>query len=117
MRYVVILLAQLFVATTAAEDTLGTWMSTESYLELPEDTRAFYVVGGLEMLQVALIGVEQKSGFVGKKYFGCFERTSIKQMGAIFDKYLQEHPEYWAESLSVNLVRSVNRFCGYDQEE
>jgi len=69
------------------------FITGNKYLEMPDSSlRMLYVYGLSDMYSYVLFQEypETYSAFIGK-----FRHMTIQQITALFDKYLEEHPEQW----------------------
>ena len=74
------------------ENGVLTWLTGNKYLNMPEEAKPFYVGGLMDMF------LFQTNRYDPELYFDiemAVKNMKIKQTKAIFDKYLEEHPEKW----------------------
>lgn len=72
-----------------------TWLTGNKYLNMPEEVKSFYVGGLLDMFFF------QTNRYDPELYFDieiAVKNMEVKQTKAVFDKYLEEHPEEWHHS-------------------
>ena len=74
------------------EEKIVCWVSGNGYLKMTEENKLYYVMGSIDMLF--------RLTFYNNKtlYLVLSEKTkdmTAGQIRAIFDKFLEEHPESW----------------------
>ena len=77
------------------ENGVLTWLTGNKYLNMPEEVKSFYVGGLLDMF------LFQTNRYDPELYFNiemAAKDMKVEQTKAIFDKYLEEHPEEWHNS-------------------
>ena len=86
-----------------------TWLSGNKYLNMPEESKLFYIGGLLDMF---LFQTNRYDPELYSNIEMAIKNMEVKQIKAIFDKYLEEHPESWhtsaASSLWVAIMEIVN---------
>lgn len=90
------------------ENGVLTWLTGNKYLNMPEEVKPFYVGGLMDMFLFQINQYDPELYFDIKM---AVKNMEIKQTKAIFDKYLEEHPEEWhnnaASSFCVAMMKIV----------
>ena len=91
------------------ENGVLTWLTGNKYLNMPEEAKPFYVGGLMDMFtfQIKLYDPEL--------YFDiemAVKNIEIKQTKAIFDRYLEEHPESWHTNAASIFYAAIMEIVG-----
>jgi hypothetical protein len=95
MRKLMIVLAALAIGFLLGDIVLGTdtffYTSGNDYLGMHEEGQYSYIGGVADAF--FLVGEQDKSP-IGREFARCTKDMTIKQIHAIVEKYLKEHPEF-----------------------
>lgn len=81
------------------ENGILTFIDGNAYLEMSLEWKVFYVYGLMDMLLFRTFLCDPELYFDIEK---AVKDMKIQQTKAIFDKYLEEHPEEWHNSAASN---------------
>lgn len=79
----------------ASQRTPGFFYTGNKYLQLKPEARLAYVIGLYDGVQLAVTFRPQKDVF-----YKLIEGMTAKQIMAIIDKYLNEHPDQWQKPMN-----------------
>lgn len=119
-----LIVAILFVLTPLMLEGQPT---VEQYRDFPEAGRTGYVVGwygGFMYAFLNFIEPRPEDAWTWHLFFGaevfsvdvkmCIEEWTFGHMQAVFDTYVEEHPEIWQEHARVHMGLSVLEACDPD---
>jgi hypothetical protein len=84
-------------------------ITAENYKKLSENSRLVYAIGFMSGLWSSMpLGANfQRLSNLGK----CVEGWSESQIMAVFDKYLQDHPEEWHFPMNFLCISALHSAC------
>jgi hypothetical protein len=119
LKTVVVCVLSACVATglLAAEQEASTllinqgWGSGQTFLSLAESVRAGIASGIVSGLFLSpLMGAPERGPEI-LALAECTRDMTPKQLGAIVEKYLRDHPEKWHDAIAVSTVFSLRAVC------
>lgn len=87
----------------------GGFLKAGDFRDLPSDLKEGYAMGFSNGMMAS--GIMGADGSKVKLLYDCTDGMSAKQLAAILDKYLKEHPEGWHEPLSVHSFDALLGVC------
>lgn len=105
LLFAILLIDYGYLQEEEKEGEIYTFITGNKYLlDIPDDQKGAYVIGLLDMYSYLI------NSFTSEYYLDFVEKIKYMtgiQIQAIFDKYLEEHPELWHFSGAVIFYRAI----------
>ena len=108
LLFSILLIDYSYLQEKGKEEGVLAFITGNKYLEMSDSSvRMFYVYGLADMYSYFIFRYypENYSDFIGK-----IGHMTVQQITAIFDKYVEEHPEEWhfpAANIFDNVMREI----------
>ena len=105
MRFTTLIILVLGVFLTAVVD--NTWATTVNvYQRMSQVQQEAFIAGVGEGLFFATYVLDKNHW-----YLKCYPKMEHLQMKAIFDKYIEDHPEIWDKESASLYVSAISNAC------
>jgi len=104
LLFSILLINYSYLQEEEKEEEVLAFITGDEYLAMPENIfKMFYVYGLSDMYSYFIFRYHPE---IYPDFIGKIKRMTVQQITAIFDKYLEEHPEEWHFS-AANIFDNV----------
>ena len=88
---------------------LAGYMKAEEFPDLAEPVQDGYARGFINGLMISpALGADHQEV---RQFYECTKEMDSKQVAAIINKYIKDHPEVWHQELAVESLNAILKVC------